>query len=791
MTELTRGDRVGGRFVLVRRLGAGAHGETWLADDAEAARRVALKLPAVAAAPDAAAREAEMLARLAHPFIAASLGLAPLADGRAALVQEYLPGGDLASLRGRPWNQVLPALRGALDALVVLAESGVVHGDLKPANLVRDEEGRAKLVDFGVAALAWRPGTPSGSPYSRSPAQWRGEAPTPADDAYGFGALLYELLAAHPPYYPQITQARVEHEAVPALHAPHPVPDALVDLVQRLLAKDPGSRATLAEARREIERLLASAPEAAAVEPAPKPAVVPPRIAPPARGGGGWQPAAPLGAASAGAGGTAGAWPASASLARPAWPLLLGGALAAVVVATFVLLPRWVERHPPEVAVAPPAVKPTPRAAPRAEEGPRALPSDPAALAAVAQAKTRAEDARTAFDAALKPLAAAPAELWGGEDWARLQKTAADATRAYELRDYAAAASQWSVGSELARRVQQARGPALAASLAAGRAALDRGESRAALAAFDRVLAIEPGNAAATAGRARATNLDRVLALVDEGTNLERAGQAAAAQEKFRAALALDPQATAATAGLARIAQQQRRDAFAQAMAQGQRALAAGNRAGAREAFRRAGAIDPQEASVREALAQVDAGERTQGLAQLRAQGEAAERAENWADALKAYEAALRLEPTIAFAQEGRARAQPRADLARRLEDYARRPEALNTPEDRAAARQLLAFAADVPGDAPRLRQQVAAVDAAIRAAETPVRVALASDATTEVLVYRVGRLGAFQSRELELLPGRYTIVGRRPGFRDVRREVIVAPGAQPGPVDIRCTDPI
>jgi tetratricopeptide (TPR) repeat protein len=790
MTELTRGDRVGGRYVLVRRLGAGAHGETWLADDADGARRVALKLPSATAAPEAAAHEAGIRARCEHPSIAALLELVPLGDGRVALAQEYLPGGDLASLRGRPWNQVLPALRGALDALIALGEAGLVHGDLKPANLVRDDDGRAKLVDFGVAALAQRPGVPSGSPYSRSPAQWRGEKPVPADDAYGFGALLYELLAAHPPYYPQVTQARAEHEPVPALHAPHPVPEALVALVGRLLDKDPATRATLVEARREIERLLATAPDAPLVEPVAKPAVVPPRIAPPARGGSGWQPAAPVAATADGAAMAV----RGRALPRPSATLLIGGLLGLAVIGTFVLLPRWVERHPPEVAVAPPATTPagaTARPAAARDEGPKALPTDPAALAAVAQAKTRAEEARAAYDAALQPLTAARAEVWGGDDWRRLQQTGTDATRAYDARDYAVAASQWSVGTELARRVQQARGPALAAALADGRKAIDSGNSRAALAAFDRALAIEPGNAAATAGRTRATNLDRVLALVDEGTNLERAGQASAAQEKYRAALALDPQAAAATAGLARIAQQSRRDAFAQAMAQGQRALAAGDRAAAREAFRRAGAIDPQDASVRDALAQVDAGERTQGLAQLRAQGEAAERTEKWAEALKAYEAALKLEPTIAFAQEGRARAQPRAELARRLDDYVRRPETLNSPEERAAARQLLAYAADVPGDAPLLRRQAAAVEQAIRAAETPVRVALASDAATDVLVYRVGRLGTFQSRELELLPGRYTIVGRRPGFRDVRREVVVGPGASPGPVDIRCTDPI
>jgi tetratricopeptide (TPR) repeat protein len=671
---------------------------------------------------------------------------------------------------------------------------------------VRDADGRAKLVDFGVAVLARAPGAPSGSPYSRSPAQWRGDAPAPADDAYGFGALLYELLAGHPPYYPQVSRARVEHEPVPPLHAPHAVPEPLAQLVQELLAKDPAQRATIEQARAVVERVLADAPSMASEDLPAKPEVVPPRIAPPSRGGTGWQPASATAAGGTAVIGTGRA----ASRGRSPWVPIGGAVLALAVIGTFVVLPRWVERHPVP-AVVQPAVAPagataaeaaagavrdsgtaTARpGAPATDAGPKPLPTDPAALAELAQAKTRAEEARTRYDAALQPLVAARAGIWGGTDWTRLQASGTDAARAYAARDYAAAASQWSVGVELAQRVEKARAPALAAALAAGREGLERGDSRAALAGFDRALAIEPKNAAATAGRTRAQNLDRVLALLDEGGNLERGGQPAAAVEKYRAALALDPQAAAASAGVARIAAQGRRDEFAQAMAQGQRAVAQGNVAAARAGFERARALDPQAPSARDALAQLDAGDRTARLAQLRTQAEAAERAERWAEAVKAYDAALALEPTIAFAQEGRTRAQPRADLARRLEQYAKGQDALTSAEDRAAARQLLGVAAAVSGEAPVLLRQVAELDAAIRAAETPVRVALASDNQTEVLVYRVGRLGAFESRELELLPGRYTVVGRRAGYRDVRREVVVPAGGGAPRVDIRCTDPI
>ena len=78
-----------------------------------------------------------------------------------------------------------------------------------------------------------------------------------------------------------------------------------------------------------------------------------------------------------------------------------------------------------------------------------------------------------------------------------------------------------------------------------------------------------------------------------------------------------------------------------------------------------------------------------------------------------------------------------------------------------------------------------------IARADVPVSVALQSDNITQVTIYRVGQLGTFAERSLDLVPGSYTVVGTRPGYRDVRREINVRPGAAPEPVVIRCEDRI
>jgi len=800
MATFNRGDRLAGRFLLVRALGAGAAGETWLAEDLLERRRCVVKGSSNLRPRATLVREAELLQRIG-PGVARVVGVFDAGE-TSLLVTEYLGGGDLRALRARPWREIVAVLLPALEVLERMHAAGIVHGDLKPANLVRDVDGAATLVDFGNAAAAGAVPTagpapaaaapvPRGSPFSRSPAQWRGLAPGPADDAYGLGALLYELLSGAPPFYPEVDAQRVVAGPAPALHAVHPVPDTLAALVRQLLAADPAERPSLAHTRDALTGLLASAPSEAPPQPADRAGGGPPPLTPPPRpvAPAAWRPAPPT------ATGTGERAPRASQRV-----LLASLGLALAVLVVFVLLPRWAQQHPlqvePRPVVATPAAAPASPASPilaaREAAAPRPLPSDPRGLAELAQAKSRAEEARGAFEKAQAPLAAAHAELWGGADWTRLTDSAARAAHQYERRDYASAAADWAVATEIAAHVGAARAAALAAALGAGRAALAHDDAAAAVKAFERALAIEPGQKDAVAGLKRARQLDAVLALVDAGGNLEKAGELAAAADKYRAALALDPATAAASTGLARLAAHEQGSAYARAMAQAQHALAAGDRAAARAALQRAAALKPGTAEVRDALAQLEGGDRNAHIAQLRSAGEAAERAEHWADAVRAYDAVLALDGTLVFAQEGRARAEPRAELAARLDGFLQNAERLTSTAGRAAARAALSdAAAPAHGDAPQLRRQVAALEGALLAAETPVRVALSSDNLTDVVVYRVARLGAFEQRELELLPGRYTVVGRRAGFRDVRREVVVAPGAPPPPVDVRCIEAI
>ena len=279
--------------------------------------------------------------------------------------------------------------------------------------------------------------------------------------------------------------------------------------------------------------------------------------------------------------------------------------------------------------------------------------------------------------------------------------------------------------------------------------------------------------------------------LLADAAELERTGQTAAAQASYRKALALDPDAVAARNALARLDAQASGNAFGAAIADALAALARNDYASARAAYERAGRIRPGATEVKEGLEQV---ERALGGRSIDAHLDAArkaEREERWGDALVEYRQALKIDAKLLTAQQGVERAEPNAMLYAELDSYLERPEKVFSSDVRGAARATLNRASAVPDPGPVLSRKARELQNLVAAAETPVRIAIASDNQTEVTIYRVGKLGTFERKDMELLPGRYTAVGTRNGFRDVRREFTIMPGREPPSLVVRCEEQI
>ena len=151
-----KGEVIGGRYRLDEHIGAGAMSEVWAAHDLELDRPVAVKLLGVATDRDRFAREAQTVAALSHPNICRLFDYGD-ADGRPFIVFEHLPGGTLEDRlgQGEPFPDV-ETERVAAELAAALAHAharGVLHRDVKPSNVLFDEEGNAKLADFGIARL--------------------------------------------------------------------------------------------------------------------------------------------------------------------------------------------------------------------------------------------------------------------------------------------------------------------------------------------------------------------------------------------------------------------------------------------------------------------------------------------------------------------------------------------------------------------------------------------------------------------------------------------------------------
>jgi Tfp pilus assembly protein PilF len=416
-------------------------------------------------------------------------------------------------------------------------------------------------------------------------------------------------------------------------------------------------------------------------------------------------------------------------------------------------------------------------------------PATPEELRERAYLESRAEEAAARAADLRGRLEEKGVELWGDEDFPRVVE---DLRRAgEELNNGDPRAAERLYGEALAVLEQvDSRSPAvLQVTLAAGRTALDDGDRVAAGAAFSLALRIAPDHQAAATGLRRAEVLEPVLELLDQGRRSERAGHLEQAADTYRQAVALDPFSPPAQEALARVQARLGNNAFAASMSAGLRALSSGDHAGAKEAFRRAAEIKPGAPQAADGLAQAEEAERLEAIARHRERAAAQEVEERWNEAAGEYAAVLALAPAARFAREGQERAEQRADLEQRLEYHRSHPERLVSDAVLEEAMGLLVEAEAAQPAGPKHRRQVNGLAELLEVAAKPVRVRLVSDDATEVTVYHVGRLGAFLSHELELRPGTYTVVGSRSGYRDVRKELVVTPDAQPQSLSIQCEE--
>jgi serine/threonine protein kinase len=266
------GQVVGGRYEIAGELGRGGMGVVWLATDRVLHREVALKeisYPVHLSADERAVlrertlREARAAARLEDPHVVAIHDVVE-EDGRPWLVMEHVRSRSLQRIleEDGPLSPAQTARVGldVLKAIEVAHAAGVVHRDVKPANVLVADDGHACLTDFGIATTTddstlTAQGAVLGSPPYMAPERARGEPPTPAVDLWSLGATLYTAVEGRTPFDREEPMA-VLLAVIGDEPAPMRAAGPLAPVLQGLLTKDAAARTSAAEARRQLEAVV-------------------------------------------------------------------------------------------------------------------------------------------------------------------------------------------------------------------------------------------------------------------------------------------------------------------------------------------------------------------------------------------------------------------------------------------------------------------------------------------------------------------------------------------------------
>jgi serine/threonine-protein kinase len=276
-----------GRYRLQDLIAAGGMGEVWRAADTVLQRSVAIKMLYAEGARQEETvarfrREARLAGSVSHPFIASVYDFGEAGpDHPPYMVMELVDGPSLADvLSSGPLDaaRAMEVIAQAAAGLNAAHQAGLVHQDVKPANLLLDRDGHVKVTDFGIAhasGAAPLTGMIACTPAYLAPERASGGPATPASDVYSLGVVAYECLAGHPPFTGAPMAVVCANRDLPLPPLPGSVPAAAAALVTELTTKDPAGRPSAADAAARAARLcgapvgVTTVPHAGAAEPDP------------------------------------------------------------------------------------------------------------------------------------------------------------------------------------------------------------------------------------------------------------------------------------------------------------------------------------------------------------------------------------------------------------------------------------------------------------------------------------------------------------------------------------------
>jgi serine/threonine protein kinase len=780
-------------------IGEGGMGQVWMVRDLELQINVAIKIlhPRFSTTPphiELLKNECRNTRRLVHPHIVRVFDF-HRTDDLVFISMEYIDGQDLAAHRRQSGNfrhlETISLLQPVVGALGYAHDRGLIHRDVKSGNILLDPQNSPRLTDFGIAGI-FKTGedalhiTSGGSLYCMSPQQLDGNQPQPADDIYALGVLMYELLTGRPPFYPEITPAKIRHEIplplnqkLGQLELDINIPGRMEELIAEMLAKTPHERPTdmqavgntLQEIQQDVE-MQTLPPESQRRNTTPEPLlkseteiIMPQRVS------------------------VKDKKPIRSDDKRRHFFGTLGLVSAfLLVLAGGGWLLHYLSNHPVEpVNKVEPKIQPMPQ--------PKALPAqeaiipppeteDPAKLAA---AKQTAEQKMVEYLNLKSELDNQAVAQWGGSRYTEMIEHAKKGDQFLLDQAYGSAAQNYSAAIAEANTLADQSDEALEKLLEQGHQALDEDDGARARENFRMALMIDAQNATAQHGLKRAKTIEAVMQLMASGRQHENNNKLSFAHTDYEEAMRLDPESEKVRRALNRVKTLIKEQEFAALMSEGLTALHNNDYPLARTKLLQAKSFKPDSQEIRDALNQVDEALRLARIEKLRQTALAAEKTENWKQALSAYLEVLQIDGSIEFASVGKQRSVEQIQIAKRIKYYLEKPDILASDRQLKNAILLLNQASQIKPQGAQLAAQIKKLSRLVDAAKTPIKVTIASDNFTDVAVYKIARLGRFSVKELNLKPGTYTVVGARDGYQDVRQKIVIKPGQKPVQISIIC----
>ena len=790
MRRFSAGDRLADRYTLSELLGEGSVADVWLAEDVAASYQVALKVfreqneRSIATAENFRS-EWQTLRALNHPHIVRAFDYS---DTQPPFFAQYFVDGIALSAVGREdWRVVVRPLLLICRAISYLHQREVFHGDITAANILFDRGGAPFLIDFGSACRGdFSVGCSSGTPAAMSPERLAGAPPSRADDVYALGVLLGEIISGSS-----------GEGALDVIDGRDDVPSAVAVLLRSMVG---------AAAGRPSAAVVETEFGAIGIQPGPLPAAV---IRDYTRGSS--RPGAGESTATAEIEAVVPSSmkrtipPPAADVARERKSGMSRGLVAMALTALLAIVAWVVIFLPGHVATT--------------ADGRAARTAGPSGVADATQeseselieeqiefsegsyddsGRTDAVRLKNATDRTLgelltkqEVLEARAVKRWAAARYEDALARYNEADRYYLANDYEPARVAYRETIDVFDALLSEVDDQFFATRDRAQKALLAGNSREAEKLFELALAITANDIDALAGLERARNLDDVLMLTDAALDAEAGGDFDVALTGFEKALQLDGDWEPAATGRERVAGLITEFNFRSLMTAGFDALNAGRLGEAGRAFREARTVMPESSEPLDGLQQVDQASKLGSINRLTAEAKRTESAEEWDRAVKIYQQILEQDKNVLIAQEGLKHARSRVALDKQLVNYIANPDSLSEAPTLNAAAGLLTRLAKISPQGPRLTEQKGQLAQLLKRAVNPIEVQLISDALTDVALYKVGKLGRFESTALELRPGTYTVVGSRPGYKDVRLQFRVAPEIELAPVVVRCEEPI